>query len=82
MAKGRKTGGGSRKGIPNKITKTITEALDQAFDEVGGAAYLKRIAEDEPRAFCALLGKRLPATVNVDAKGSITVTVVTGVPDA
>lgn len=65
--------GGRKKGTPNKITKTVTEAIDAAFVKVGGADYLARVAESDPRAFCALLGKRLPKDVNLDMQGSFIV---------
>jgi hypothetical protein len=77
--KRRKTGGRS-KGTPNKITATLTDAIDQAFNQVGGAQYLVRVAADDPKAFCALLGKRLPKDLSVNANGSLTLTIVTGVP--
>lgn len=65
MAKGRKTGGGSRRGVPNKITAALTDAIDEAFTQVGGATYLVKVATDDPKTFCALLGKRLPKDLNV-----------------
>lgn len=40
MAKGVKTGGGSRKGRPNKETKALREMILGALDKVGGEAYL------------------------------------------
>lgn len=59
MAKGYKTGG-RKKGTPNKISADVKNAIECAFEEVGGAAYLVTVARDEPRTFCALLGKLLP----------------------
>lgn len=64
MPKGRKTGG-RKAGTPNKITQTLTQAIDVAFDAVGGAQYLQRVAADDPKAFCALLGRRLPKDTNI-----------------
>lgn len=32
MAKGVKTGGGSRKGVPNKVTATLKDMILQALD--------------------------------------------------
>ena len=40
MARGRKTGGGSRKGKPNRLTTTVKGAIEYAADEVGGAVRL------------------------------------------
>ena len=40
MARGRKTGGGSRKGKPNRLTTTVKGAIEYAANEVGGAVRL------------------------------------------
>lgn len=65
MAKGKKTGG-RNKGTPNKITKDVREAILGAFDEVGGQAYLAKVANDIPQVFCTLLGKVLPTQITGD----------------
>ena len=58
--------GGSRKGIPNKITKDLREAImtaaNAAHDD-GVVGYLKEQARDNPNSFMALLGKTLPKEV-------------------
>lgn len=57
--------GGSRKGIPNKVTKELKEMILGALDGAGGVDYLIRCAK-EPRtasAFLGLVGKVLPMTV-------------------
>lgn len=61
--RGQKTGGGSRKGIPNKVTKTVKEMVVGALDAVGGQAYLERQAEENPKAFLTLVGKVMPIQV-------------------
>jgi hypothetical protein len=63
MAKGQKTGG-RVKGTPNRVTATVKEALQAAFDEVGGKDYLVRIAQEDPKAFCALIGKVIPTEIS------------------
>src|SRR5215210_7557751 len=40
----------------------------EAFDEVGGQAYLVRVAQEDPRTFCGLLAKVLPLQVS-DSSG-------------
>jgi hypothetical protein len=80
MAKRQKTGGGSRKGIPNKITSDVREMVLRALQAAGGEDYLKRQAIAQPAAFMALVGKTLPKNLKIDAAGSLTVTVLTGVP--
>lgn len=69
MAKGRKTGGGSRKGCPNKATKALKDMILQALDEVGGVDYLKRQAEKNPASFMTLIGKVLPQDVKTEISG-------------
>lgn len=65
MAKGQKTGG-RQKGVPNKITTDVRNAIVQAFEMVGGAEYLQRLAISDPKAFCTLLGKTVPTVVASD----------------
>lgn len=71
MAKpGRKPGtpktGGRVKGTPNKITATVKEAVEVAFDKLGGVAWLVRLGRDDPRAFAALLAKVMPNKIEAD----------------
>ena len=58
-----RAGMGRPKGSPNKITKTIREALEAAFHEAGAEEYLLRQAEANPQAFMTLLAKLLPAQI-------------------
>ena len=58
--------GGRKKGQKNKLTKNIKEAVESAFIRVGGVAYLETVARDDPRTFCALIAKIIPATVALD----------------
>lgn len=63
MAKGQKTGGGSRKGRPNKITASLKEAIQLAAEQAhpeGVVGYLKLQATENPTAFMSLLGRTLP----------------------
>ena len=64
MSRGFKTGGGSRKGRPNKLTRDIKEMIVNALHGAGGEEYLKRQAEKNPAAFLALLGRVLPLQVS------------------
>lgn len=66
MAAGKKTGGGSRRGRPNKLTKELKEMILGALDDAGGQAYLQRQANESPAAFLTLIGKVLPLQVNGD----------------
>lgn len=67
--------GGSRKGIPNKVTAELKTMILGALDESGGVAYLKKRAND-PRtasAFLTLLGKVLPLQVTGEGGGAVIV---------
>lgn len=70
MAKGQKTGG-RKSGTPNKLTSDVREAIQGAFVKAGGETYLLRVAEDDPRTFCKLLGMTLPKDVNLTATVSL-----------
>lgn len=63
MAKGKKTGGRVA-GTPNQFTTKVKNAVEKAFDEVGGVDYLVKVAEEDPKTFCTLLGKCLPKDIN------------------
>lgn len=70
MAKGKKTGGGSRKGIPNKFTKSVKDALQAAFDELQGDPKVNLLdwARKNPNEFYRLAGKLIPQKLDVEAK--------------
>jgi hypothetical protein len=71
MSKGQKTGGGSRRGVPNKLSGDVKAMILLALDAVGGAEYLRRQAEKNPVAFMSLLGKLLPTQMTGKDGGPI-----------
>ena len=73
MAIGRKTGGGSRKGKPNKVPAAIRTMIEQALSEIGGVEYLKTQAEKNPAAFLTLVGKVLPLQISGVASEPLTI---------
>ena len=67
--------GGSRKGVPNKVTKELKDMILGALDQSGGVDYLQERAND-PRtasAFLTLLGKVLPMQVTGEGGGAVIV---------
>ena len=60
-----RAGAGRPKGSLNNTTAAIKEAIEGAFNEVGGQTYLVKIAHEDPKTFCGLLGKVLPAQINL-----------------
>lgn len=77
MANGFKTGGGSRKGVPNKATKALKEMILGALDDAGGQEYLVMQAAANPGAFLTLVGKVLPTTLAGDPDNPVAVEDVT-----
>lgn len=63
---GARPGAGRKKGIPNKLTTDVKTAIVEAFDRAGGIDYLVGVANNDPKAFCALLGKIIPTEVKAD----------------
>lgn len=63
--------GGRKAGTPNKLTKTIKAAIEEAFDKAGGADYLATMAIEQPAAFMTLLGKVLPTQVEANLQGAV-----------
>lgn len=73
--------GGSRKGIPNRQTVAIKEAIERAFDKLGGTDYLVHVGRTDPRTFCALLSRLLPTKL-ANADGSPLLAALTELTDA
>jgi len=72
---------GRQKGTINKLTVSIRDAIEHAFDELGGASYLVHVGKNDPRTFCALLGKLLPTKL-ANADGSPLLAALTELTDA
>jgi len=72
-------GPGRHKGVPNKTTTQLKEALLLAATQAGGedglVGYLLKQAKENPGPFMALLGKVLP--LQLDVSGRVTVESVT-----
>lgn len=72
-------GPGRPKGMPNKTTTLLKDAIMQAAEASGGdgkgkeglIGYLKKQAVDEPVAFMSMLGKVLPLQVTGQDDGPI-----------
>lgn len=73
--------GGSRKGIPNRQTVAIKDAIERAFEKLGGTDYLVHVGKNDPRTFCALLSRLLPTKL-ANADGSPLLAALTELTDA
>ena len=60
MAKGKKTGGGSRKGSENRSTVAAREAFQFAFHGIGGIAALVAWAKKNRTEFYKLYARLIP----------------------
>lgn len=72
-----KPGPGRPKGLPNKTTQLLKDAILQAATDAGQGnmvAYLTQQATDNPGPFLALLGKVLPMQVTGEGGGALVVT--------
>jgi len=74
-------GKGRKKGVPNKTTKQVKDALEGALNaEEGAEAFFIQLRKDNPVAFANIVSKLIPIQVDADVKGQIdknvTVTIV------
>lgn len=67
---GRAKTGGRKKGVTNKTTQSVKEALQYAFDGMGGAKNLLKWAESNEDEFYKLWIKMLPTEVKNDLTSS------------
>ena len=72
---------GRQKGTVNKLTVSIRDAIEHAFDRLGGVSYLEHVGRSDPRTFCALLSKLLPTKLS-NADGSPLLAALTELTDA
>ncbi len=67
--------GGRAKGTPNKLKRSIREAIQMAFEQVGGVEYLVRLAQEDPKMFVLLLVKTMPPEPKVPREGGLNIVI-------
>lgn len=81
---GKRPGSGRKKGVPNKTTGALKEAVLEAFHELGGVPWLVSVAREDPKPFIGLLGRLIPHEVVGEGggpiKGQLEVVFVNGRP--
>ena len=65
--------GGRAKGTPNKVNQSIREAIQMAFEQVGGVEYLVRLAQEDPKTFVPLLIKTMPPEPRVPQESGLNI---------
>jgi hypothetical protein len=75
MAGGKRPGAGRKRGVPNKTTTALKEAILNAFAAAGGEDYLLTLAQTDPKTFAMLLGRVLPLSVAGDKDNPVQVNV-------
>jgi hypothetical protein len=68
--RGRESAGGS----------DVRQVIMEAFSILGGAEYLRKVATEDPKAFCALLGKLIPVKVAGDEGNALVLRVAVDRP--
>ncbi len=74
--KTKRTVGGARQNVSGRkrphrsLTIDVKEAIAKAFELSGGVDYLVEVARNDPRVFCALLQKIIPAEVKAEVNVS------------
>jgi len=67
---------GRPRGSRNKFTKSLKDMILGALRAKDGQKYLERVADKDPKTFCALLGRVLPLTIAGDPANPIKYEVV------
>lgn len=70
-AKGSPKTGGRKAGTPNVATRSVKEAIAEAFEHRGGVASLVAWAEENQTEFYKLWGRLIPTDVKVSGEINI-----------
>ena len=68
---GPRNGAGRKPGVPNKLSGDLKSMILDALGREGGIEYLREVAQEDRKAFCALLSRVLPMTVVGDKENPV-----------
>lgn len=63
---GPRAGAGRPKGAANLVPRELKEMIVNTLHKAGGEEYLLKVATEDPKTFCGLIGRVLPLTVAGD----------------
>ena len=73
-----RAGPGRPPGSVNKVPAQIKDMIATALSEEGGVKYFQKIAQEQPVAFCGLIGKIIPLQVEGNPDNPLILTVTVG----
>lgn len=68
---------GRPKGARNKLQRDVREMLHTALNNAGGVEYLTRQAEENPKAFLALVARLIPTRITGDEEQPLPIHTIT-----
>ena len=63
--------GGRPAGVPNKVTKAITQQILDSLEAAGGQEYLQKLSIDDPKTFVSLIRAVVPREQHVDLTAKV-----------
>lgn len=57
---GKRPGAGRKKGATNLVPREVKEMIVNTLHKAGGEKYLLKIAQEDPKTFCGLIGRVIP----------------------
>jgi hypothetical protein len=67
----RPPGAGRVKGVPNKSTIQMKNAILASFERVGGEDYLVEVAKSDPRTYLSFVGRVVPTELLAEVTAAV-----------
>ena len=80
---GKRVGAGRKAGSPNKLTSTVKQAFEDAFNmmQESKTANLVTWGQENPTQFYQLASKLIPADINAKVSAAVTINTISEFPD-